>query len=168
MCSRCNTRWQVSLPTDAVSVDVQPAAGTCGRCSQQWDLEMQPLLVHAHNAAVAHLRPQACRLLDLLPSLYAAQCGSCATIASFRYYPPVECKPVFSFDSCCSGVLQSDLRAPSSWCVPVGSLPVRSFCHRGFLRVGSLSPQWGGCTCGILQHGETPGSRCVLVLLPSL
>jgi hypothetical protein len=90
MCSRCNTRWEVNMPTDAVSVDVGPASGSCTKCSQQWSLQMRPLLVHAYNNALAHFKPESCRLLDLLPSLYAAQCGSCTTIASFRFsHPPL-------------------------------------------------------------------------------
>ena len=83
-CPRCSSQWTLGLATDAVSAGDEVQAGACHSCSQGWTVEMQPLLVHAHNSAMANIRAEGCTPLDLLPSLCAAQCGRCSSVASLR------------------------------------------------------------------------------------
>lgn len=45
---------------------------------------MRQLLVHDFNNAAANLRAEGCNPLDLLPSLFSAQCEGCSSTASLR------------------------------------------------------------------------------------
>ena len=72
------------MATEAVALEGSDHSGECSNCKQYWALDMRPLLVHAYNSSLAHLRPQNCSALDLLPSTLAAQCGSCSNVATFR------------------------------------------------------------------------------------
>ncbi len=42
-------------------------------------------MVHETSSVLARLWPSGCTAGDLLPSLLAAQCSACTSIASFRY-----------------------------------------------------------------------------------
>ena len=42
-------------------------------------------MVHETSSVLARLWPSGCTAGDLLPSLLAAQCSSCTSIASFRW-----------------------------------------------------------------------------------
>ena len=84
-CSRCGALHEVGLATEAAAACQLEQAGTCSTCSQAWSVGMRPLLVHAHSSCLARIRTEGCAPRDLLPSMYAAQCGSCSSIASFRH-----------------------------------------------------------------------------------
>lgn len=92
----------MQLAAGAVADD-SAKGGQCPKCMQEWSLEMRALLVHEQNNAAALLKAEGCGLRDMLPSLFAAQCCGCSSLASLRSPPaPVDCplKADPSLDSC--------------------------------------------------------------------
>ena len=98
LCSRCEASWDCQLATSAVSANSLAGSGDCPKCSRSWSLDFRPVLAHAYNSIVAHLRPENCRPVDLTPSLFACQCGSCSSVATFKYGPNRPGPPQPAFD----------------------------------------------------------------------
>lgn len=79
-CARCQQRTTLPLPsgTDWHST-VQ-----CSKCAQEVGVDVRAHLVHAHSNTLAHLVPDNCVPVDLLPACYGAQCGGCGMVAALR------------------------------------------------------------------------------------
>ena len=89
-CSRCGATQDLSADVSHLGQGNRtPSHSTlelsCSNCHQPWRIEVAPRLVHAASNVLARLRPLGCNPIDLLPSLLAGQCGSCSSIAAFRY-----------------------------------------------------------------------------------
>ena len=55
-----------------------------GMAAARRQVGVRAAFVHEASSVLAKLWPTGCVPADLLPSLLAAQCGACTTIASFR------------------------------------------------------------------------------------
>lgn len=77
---------QVSL-TDAVAASRKPqatASASCTKCSAALSMAVTPHLVHDRSNVLAHVAPEGCSPVDLLPCTFGAQCGSCGAAAALR------------------------------------------------------------------------------------
>ena len=102
-CSRCKASGELSCATAAVALPSDGggsgggrgggkaggsgtlvAAAECGTCHAGWEVEVAPKLLHERSNVLAHVRCRGCTPADLLPSMLAGQCGSCASSAAFR------------------------------------------------------------------------------------
>ncbi|KAK9837114.1 hypothetical protein WJX81_003810 [Elliptochloris bilobata] len=90
-CKRCQHSGELSVATDSVDMGAKmrdgafPAEGACIGCHQAWALAFAPRFVHEHSAVIGVLTQAAgCTPMDLLPSLFVGQCGSCSAAAAIR------------------------------------------------------------------------------------
>jgi hypothetical protein len=58
--------------------------GECTTCHQQLEVTVAPRIVHDGSNILAVLKSVCCAPTDMLPSMLAAQCSSCSSMAAFR------------------------------------------------------------------------------------
>lgn len=58
--------------------------GVCGNCHVSWLIVMRPRFVHESANVLCVLKPLGVIPRDLLPSLWAGQCGTCSGVMSMR------------------------------------------------------------------------------------
>ncbi|MEW5310747.1 MAG: hypothetical protein WDW38_002513 [Sanguina aurantia] len=58
--------------------------GACGNCHASWLIVMRPRFVHESANVLGVLKPLGVTPRDLLPSLWAGQCGTCSGVMSMR------------------------------------------------------------------------------------
>lgn len=85
-CSRCGQAATLSVCSPALHTGpgAFTAAAACTHCSQPLEVLLRPRFVHDSNNTLGVIKPVGCVPRDLLPSIYAAQCGGCSTLASLR------------------------------------------------------------------------------------
>lgn len=60
------------------------ALATCSRCSSHMSLLLRPKFVHDASNVLGAVKAEGCSPLDLLPGMYAAQCGDCGSVCTLR------------------------------------------------------------------------------------
>ena len=64
--------------------DAYQASAECSKCTQLLGLLLRPRFVHDAANVLGVVKPSGCRPLDLLPSMFAAQCSDCSTLVALR------------------------------------------------------------------------------------
>ncbi|KAI8468280.1 MAG: hypothetical protein J3K34DRAFT_459970 [Monoraphidium minutum] len=84
-CARCGAAAAAALaPGGGAAARAWEWRGACGKCAAPMWALLRPKVVHESNNEAAALKVDGCAPLDLLPSLFGAQCGDCAASVALR------------------------------------------------------------------------------------